>query len=199
VFDPFFTTKALGKGTGLGLSQVYGIAKQSGGTARIESTVGVGTTVEIWLPLAAHAAVVDGYDGTAAKLLNEQRGARILVVEDDPGVRQFIVECLEMSGYHVTQADDGQAGLELLDHTEPDLMIVDFLMPGMNGAELAAKAYAKCPRLPILFATGYADMKAIEQVIGTNSVLRKPFQMNELVASVRTALKHCRLPTRLTS
>jgi signal transduction histidine kinase/DNA-binding response OmpR family regulator len=188
VFDPFFTTKALGKGTGLGLSQVYGIAKQSGGTARIESTVGVGTTVEIWLPLAERASALDGYPGPAAKLDHQNRGAKILVVEDDPGVRQFIVECLEMSGYHVTQADDGQAGLDQLDVNTPDLMIVDFLMPGMNGAELAAQANKKCPRLPIIFATGYADMKAIEQVIGRNSVLRKPFQMNELVASVRMAL-----------
>jgi PAS domain S-box-containing protein len=188
VFDPFFTTKALGKGTGLGLSQVYGIAQQSGGTARIESAVGSGTTVEIWLPLAEVAARTAASDSDATDTALRNRHAKILVVEDDPGVRQFIVECLEMSGYQVTQADHAQAGLAQLDLMQPDLMIADFLMPGMNGAELVAKATARYPKLPIIFATGYADMKAIEEVIGNNSILRKPFQMGELVESVRLAL-----------
>jgi signal transduction histidine kinase len=190
VFDPFFTTKALGKGTGLGLSQVYGIAQQSGGTARIESAVGSGTTVEIWLPLAETSTPTALSDGRATELPVKKRHAKILVVEDDPGVRQFIVECLEMSGYQVNQADHGQAGLDQLERMQPDLMIVDFLMPGMNGAELVAKATAKYPNLPIIFSTGYADMKAIEEVIGCKSILRKPFQMGELVESVRGALAH---------
>jgi PAS domain S-box-containing protein len=188
VFDPFFTTKALGKGTGLGLSQVYGIAQQSGGTARIESAVGNGTTVEIWLPLAELAARTGApYTGAMDTALQNVR-AKILVVEDDAGVRQFIVECLEMSGYQVTQADHAQAGLDQLELMQPDVMIVDFLMPGMNGAELVAKATEKYPKLPIIFATGYADMKAIKEVIGSNAILRKPFQMGELVESVRSAL-----------
>jgi CheY-like chemotaxis protein len=114
--------------------------------------------------------------------------AKILVVEDDAGVRQFIVECLEMSGYQVMQADHAQAGLDQLELMQPDVMIVDFLMPGMNGAELVAKATEKYPKLPIIFATGYADMKAIKEVIGSNAILRKPFQMGELVESVRSAL-----------
>jgi signal transduction histidine kinase/CheY-like chemotaxis protein len=188
VFDPFFTTKPLGKGTGLGLSQVYGIARQSGGTARIESTPGSGTTVEIWLPLAEVSARAGLSDGGAAEPAFKKSDAKILVVEDDPGVRQFMVECLELSGYQVTQADHGQAGLDQLDVIEPDLMIVDFLMPGMSGAELVSRATAKYPKLPIIFATGYADMKAIEEVIGNKTILRKPFQMGDLVESVRAAL-----------
>lgn len=187
VFDPFFTTKALGKGTGLGLSQVYGIAQQSGGTARIESQAGVGTTVEIWLPLAPPVLAREA----AARAAEPPRSvgpARILVVEDDPGVRQFIVECLEMSGHRVTQAEHGEAGLAQIDNAEPDLMIVDFLMPGMNGAQLAAEVGIKRPDLPIIIATGYADMQEIERVVGKNAVLKKPFQMRDLLESVRVAL-----------
>jgi PAS domain S-box-containing protein len=190
VFDPFFTTKTLGKGTGLGLSQVYGIAKQSGGTARIDSTVGSGTTVEIWLPLAEASAPSPAAEADSAQLPLKKGDAKVLVVEDDPGVRQFIVECLEMSGYQVTQADNGQAAIALLDEMQPDLMIVDFLMPGMNGAEVVAKATSRYPTLPIVFATGYADMKAIGELIGCKSILRKPFQVAELVETVRMALAH---------
>jgi PAS domain S-box-containing protein len=187
VFDPFFTTKALGKGTGLGLSQVYGIAQQSGGTARIESRVGSGTTVELWLPLAPQALAEEAA-ARAAEPLRTAGPARILVVEDDPGVRQFIVECLEMAGHRVTQADHGEAGLAQIDGAEPDLMIVDFLMPGMNGAQLAAEVGKKRPDLPIIIATGYADMQEIERVVGKNSVLKKPFQVRDLLESVRVAL-----------
>jgi PAS domain S-box-containing protein len=187
VFDPFFTTKALGKGTGLGLSQVYGIAQQSGGTARIESRVGSGTTVELWLPLAPQALAEEAA-ARIAEPLRTAGPARILVVEDDPGVRQFIVECLEMAGHRVTQADHGEAGLAQLDCAEPDLMIVDFLMPGMNGAQLAAEVGKKRPDLPVIIATGYADMQEIERVVGKNSVLKKPFQVRDLLESVRVAL-----------
>jgi PAS domain S-box-containing protein len=187
VFDPFFTTKALGKGTGLGLSQVYGIAQQSGGAARIESRAGCGTTVEIWLPLAPQDQAEEAA-ARAAEPLRSAGPARILVVEDDPGVRQFIVECLEMSGHRVTQAEHGEAGLAQIESAEPDLMIVDFLMPGMNGAQLAAEVSIKCPNLPIIIATGYADMQEIERVVGKNAVLKKPFQMRDLLESVRAAL-----------
>jgi PAS domain S-box-containing protein len=187
VFDPFFTTKALGKGTGLGLSQVYGIAQQSGGTARVESRVGSGTTVELWLPLAPQALAEEAA-ARAAEPLRTAGPARILVVEDDPGVRQFIVECLEMAGHRVTQADHGEAGLAQIDGAEPDLMIVDFLMPGMNGAQLAAEVGKKRPDLPIIIATGYADMQEIERVVGKNAVLKKPFQVRDLLESVRVAL-----------
>ena len=187
VFDPFFTTKALGKGTGLGLSQVYGIAQQSGGAARISSRVGAGTTVEIWLPMAP-PVLAEEVAARAAEPLRAAGPARILVVEDDPGVRQFIVECLEMSGHRVTQAEHGEAGLAQIDSIEPDLMIVDFLMPGMNGAQLAAQVGLKRPDLPIIIANGYADMQEIERVVGKNAVLRKPFQMRDLLESVRVAL-----------
>jgi signal transduction histidine kinase/DNA-binding response OmpR family regulator len=191
VFDPFFTTKAVGQGTGLGLSQVYGVAQQSGGTARIVSEVGQGTTVEIWLPLEREAAAPACAD-RADDARTDNGDFRILVVEDDAEVRQFMVESLEMLGYRVAQAEDGMAGIEQIAQELPDLLIVDFLMPGMDGAKVVAQVTATTPELPIIVATGYADMRAIDEVIGNNTILRKPFQINDLAKSVRTALANRR-------
>jgi PAS domain S-box-containing protein len=189
VFDPFFTTKGPGKGTGLGLSQVYGIAQQSGGTARVFSEPGHGATVEIWLPLAAPGDVV--IPETNECTVSETNGnrAKILVVEDEPAVRQFMVESLEILGYSVSQAENGEAALHHLDSARPDLVITDFLMPGISGAEVVARALEKFPGLPVLFATGYADMDAIDKVMGDNIVLRKPFHINELSRHVQLALR----------
>jgi signal transduction histidine kinase/ActR/RegA family two-component response regulator len=188
VFDPFFTTKPLGKGTGLGLSQVYGIAQQSGGTAKIKSQVGQGTTVEIWLPLAEAQEMAEPMPRGDAAPQSDGTRACIVVVEDDSRVRQFIVESLEILGYQVMQAEHGQAGLEQLEATQPDLLITDFLMPGMTGAELIKKAHQKYPGMPAIIATGYADLQAIDEVIDTDMVLRKPFQLNELAYKVKSAL-----------
>ncbi|MDB5776738.1 MAG: histidine kinase [Herbaspirillum sp.] len=188
VFDPFFTTKQIGEGTGLGLSQVYGIAKQSGGTARIHSKLGEGTTVELWLPLAPENVVEALSADSQKQEISNQAHRRILVVEDDPEVRQFMVESLDMLGYEVREAADGVAGLAAIEKETPDLLIVDFLMPDMNGAQVIAAVAKKLPALPIIVATGYADMRAIDEVIGNNFVLRKPFQINELAKLVGTAL-----------
>jgi signal transduction histidine kinase/ActR/RegA family two-component response regulator len=186
VFEPFFTTKGVGKGTGLGLSQVYGMAQQSGGAARVLSERGVGTTVEIWLRAASEA---DHSLAAAAPAARAARaGARILVVEDDDFVRGSMVESLEALGHQVAQAADGEAGLRELERARPDLMITDYLMPGITGAELVQRARLDFPGLPMIIATGYADMKAIEQVIGDGTVLRKPFQLAELAACVERAL-----------
>ena len=186
VFEPFFTTKEVGKGTGLGLSQVYGMAQQSGGAARIRSEEGVGTAVEIWLRTA------DGASG-APDALPRQRaqarpGARILVVEDDDVVRNSIAESLQALGHRVTQAASGAAALAQLERGRPDLMITDYLMPGMTGAELMLQARRVFSDLPMIVVTGYADMKAIEEVIGDGMLLRKPFQLADLEASVDRVL-----------
>jgi len=187
VFEPFFTTKGVGKGTGLGLSQVYGMAQQSGGGARILSEQDVGTTVEIWLRAANGAADTPAL-ARPSVAATRQRGARILVVEDDAYVRQSVVESLEVLGHTVAQAADGEAGLRELQRARPDLLITDYLMPGMTGAELVQRARAMFPDVPMMIATGYADMRAIEQVIAEDMVLRKPFQLAELAASVERAL-----------
>jgi signal transduction histidine kinase/ActR/RegA family two-component response regulator len=187
VFEPFFTTKAVGKGTGLGLSQVYGMAHQSGGAARILSEAGVGTTVEIWL--RAWDGASEPEPAPLAPAAQEQRpGARILVVEDDNFVRDSIVLSLEAFGHAVTQAASGEAALRELQHTRPDLIITDYLMPGITGAELMLRAREVFPGIPMIIATGYADMKAIDQVLGDDILLRKPFQLAELARSVERAL-----------
>ncbi len=188
VFEPFFTTKDVGKGTGLGLSQVYGMAQQSGGTARVLSERGAGTSIEIWLKLAADFKAADSKEADSNPKL-AGIGARILVVEDDSSVRQSMVESLEALGYQVSQAHDGESGLTELRREKPHLMITDFLMPGMTGAELVSAANREFPGLPMIIATGYADMEAIDKVIGTNTVLQKPFQLVDLAATVDLALR----------
>jgi signal transduction histidine kinase/ActR/RegA family two-component response regulator len=189
VFEPFFTTKAVGKGTGLGLSQVYGMARQSGGAARILSEPDVGTTVEIWL------RAWDGVEGAeaapvAAAMPRAGRGARILVVEDDNFVRESMVLSLEAFGHAVTQAPDGEAALRELQRMRPDLIITDYLMPGITGAQLMLRVREAYPGIPMIIATGYADMKAIDEVLGDGLLLRKPFQLAELALSVERALGH---------
>ncbi|HEY5801939.1 MAG TPA: response regulator, partial [Burkholderiaceae bacterium] len=193
VFDPFFTTKGVGQGTGLGLSQVYGIAQQSGGIAHIDSKLGVGTTVEMWLPLASAAEFAEP-DAAPAPASYAVEDIRVLVVEDDDEVRQFMVESLEYLGYTVAQAESGPAGLAKLAESRHDLLIVDFLMPGMTGAEVVSRAVANDPSMPVIMATGYADMRAIDAINGVNMVLRKPFQINDLARSVTAALSARRTP-----
>jgi signal transduction histidine kinase/ActR/RegA family two-component response regulator len=188
VFEPFFTTKPVGKGTGLGLSQVYGIAEQSGGAAKIASELGKGTTVEIWLPVCTITAPQYAFPMSSELPIASQLQETILVVEDDRDVRRFIVECLDTLGYDIKEAAHGQQGLELLRAQAPSLLIIDFAMPGMNGAELATTVRADRHVMPIIFVTGYADMDAVDRVSGTNLVLRKPFDVTGLANIVRQAL-----------
>jgi PAS domain S-box-containing protein len=155
-FEPFYTTKEVGKGTGLGLSQVYGFAKQSGGVARIESKIGKGTTVRIYIPRAdGHPAV-----STVSKegIGKTSRGdATILVVEDDPDVREMIVGILSDLGYRTLVAANGPEALAILDRDHSvDLLFTDIVMPaGMSGTELARQASRLRPDLKVLLSSGY--------------------------------------------
>lgn len=189
VFDPFFTTKPVGKGTGLGLSQVYGIARQSGGTARIASEEGHGTVVEIWLAPADPAALDDVPPARATVSCGQPRAASVLVIDDDSSVRNLIVECLQILGYEVRQAADGEAGLQLLREQPPDLLMVDFIMPKLNGAEVIERARSLLPDLPVILATGYADAQAGGTVLEHERVLQKPFNLDQLAAMVAQALQ----------
>ncbi|ABE33383.1 response regulator [Paraburkholderia xenovorans LB400] len=186
VFDPFFTTKPIGKGTGLGLSQVYGIATQAGGTARLFSEEGVGTTVEIWLPLRER--VVPQAEATSNAEANAVGEKRVLVVEDDGEVRAMLVESLRMLGYTVTEAADGRAGLNRLQDDKPDLLMVDFAMPGMNGIDVIAEARKLREDLPVILATGYADVDISGLAVKRCTILRKPFQLDDLARTVRLGL-----------
>ncbi|MEZ0308335.1 MAG: response regulator, partial [Ramlibacter sp.] len=195
VFDPFFTTKPLGSGTGLGLSQVYGFARQSGGLAFIHSEPGTGTSVEMLFPAApADAQAVS--DQTLPPMLPQPvKSARILVVEDDTEVRRVIVECLGLIGYTVSEAPNGTEGLAAITRNKPDLLVVDYAMPDMTGAEVISKAREAVGDLPVILATGYADMAAVERLAGKPAILRKPFDINSLGEAVARALESGRSRT----
>jgi signal transduction histidine kinase/ActR/RegA family two-component response regulator len=189
VFDPFFTTKPLGSGTGLGLSQVYGFARQSGGLAFIRSEIGKGTTVEMFFP----AATADAEDYTeplaAPPMPRGTKASRILVVEDDADVRRVIVECLGLIGYTVAEAPNGTEGLAAIAEQKPDVLVVDYAMPDMTGAEVISKAREMVGDLPVILATGYADMAMVERLAGKPAILRKPFDINTLGDAVALALE----------
>jgi signal transduction histidine kinase/CheY-like chemotaxis protein len=189
VFDPFFTTKPTGSGTGLGLSQVYGFARQSGGLAFIRSQQGSGTTVDMYFP----AAQPDAHDVeppvAPAVPAEELKSRQILVVEDDPDVRRVICECLGLIGYSVAEASNGTEGLAAIASHKPDLLVVDYAMPDMTGAEVISKAREMVGELPVILATGYADMAAVERLAGKPAILRKPFDINSLGAAVAFALE----------
>jgi CheY-like chemotaxis protein len=187
-FEPFFTTKEIGKGSGLGLSQVLGFAKQSGGGIRIETRVGEGTSVKVYLPRAVEQSVLDGPALIADPTQLEWRGAVILLVDDDSAVRDVTASILEEAGYVVLKVGSGGAALDLLDQrTRIDLVLLDFAMPGMSGVEVARQIQQKFPTLPILFVTGYADKAALGD-IGEERIIRKPFITDELTTKLNTAL-----------
>ena len=187
--EPFFSTKPLGKGTGLGLAQVYGIARQAGGTLRIDSKEDEGTTVRILLPAAAPAPAEAAGGERRQAGTGAAAGARILVVDDDPEVRAFLEDVLAECGHRVEAVEGGEAALDAVDGEAPDLLLVDFAMPGMNGAELARAVRSRHPNVPIVFVTGYAESEQLEAALGGEApVLRKPFGVDELTATVAANL-----------
>ncbi|ARS25749.1 ATP-binding protein [Sphingomonas sp. KC8] len=184
--EPFFTTKAVGEGAGLGLSMVFGVARQSGGTVALRSQPGTGTVVSLFLPrVAAVAANIAGDDpeyGTGEAVAATLAGRSILLIDDDDDVRATVLEILSEAEARVISANSGDAGLQHLRHMRPDLMIVDFAMPGINGAEVATLARATCVGLPVLIVTGHARSAELDAVAGQGvGVLRKPFTADALI------------------
>ena len=188
VFEPFFTTKEVGKGSGLGLSQVLGFAKQSGGGVRIESRLGAGTSVHLFLPRARADTVKRRPPSSRARAGWQPQGATILLVDDDNQVREVTRAMLHELGHRVMEAGSGGAALEILQR-EPgiELLIIDFAMPGMNGAELARQVRQRWPTLPILFATGFADRAALAGV-DESRIIGKPFGDDELAEKIALVL-----------
>lgn len=189
-FEPFFTTKEVGKGTGLGLSQIFGFAHQSGGEVGIESEVGVGTTVSIYLPRTqVEAAEVRMHPAMQqrAEIEPSVPGARILLVEDDPRVRSATVGALEDLDYEPVGCSSGPEAIALFDRQEFDLVISDVVMPEMTGPELVRELKSRRPRTAILFVTGYVGDEESDDLVGYE-ILRKPFTVSALANAVATAL-----------
>jgi len=188
-FEPFFTTKPVGKGTGLGLSQIFGFAHQSGGEVGIESDLGKGTTVSIYLPRTEAAAPVRIHPAVQ-RADSEARvaGARILLVEDDPRVRTATVGALEDLDYEPVACGSGAEAIELFKDHEFDLVISDVIMPEMTGPELIRHLKTTQDReFAVLFVTGYVGDGESDD-LRSHELLRKPFTVGALASAVATAL-----------
>ncbi|MBB4100748.1 MHYT domain-containing protein [Sphingomonas kyeonggiensis] len=181
--EPFFTTKPVGKGTGLGLAQIYGSVRQVGGAVRIESGVAQGTTVRVLLPCTDRPPVAIEQSEPEISGDSGER-YRILLVDDDPEVRTVLAAALESLGHVVTSAADGPGALALLEGAAPEVLLLDFAMPGMNGAEVASEMRRRRPELPIIFASGFPDIGAMEAIEGSTAILRKPFPMDALLRTL---------------
>ncbi|MCD6360564.1 MAG: response regulator, partial [Armatimonadetes bacterium] len=190
IFEPFFTTKEKGEGTGLGLSTVHGIVKQSGGNIYVYSELGAGTTFKIYLPRVTEevSEVLDDKTGQAPAGGNET----ILVVEDEELVRDLVVSLVSGAGYEVLVARNGDEALKICEEREGaiDLMLTDVIMPGMDGAELAAEMSRRCPRMKVIYLSGYtantiADRGVLEPGV---HLIQKPFDADELINTIRDVL-----------
>ena len=186
--EPFFTTKGSGSGTGLGLAQVYGVVSQSGGTMTIRSAPGEGTVVTLSLPACELPA-------GPVPTLREENGpvpppsaAAVLVCDDDDAVRGFVAGVLEDAGYTVEAVPDGVGAVAAVRNGPIDLLVVDFAMHGMNGADVAATVRAFRPELPVLMITGYADTETVASLTPGIPMLRKPFEAAALLTAVADAL-----------
>ena len=190
LFEPFYTTKPLGKGTGLGMASVDGIVRQNGGTITVESRIGSGTTVNVFLPRVRSQAPLD--------LIGEQeppkRGTEtVLVVEDEPALLRLTKRSLEALGYTVLAASRPEEALELAaTHTGPvHVLVTDVVLPGMNGRSLAERLLAGAPNLKCLFVSGYPDgaMGQSGEVDEDVHFLQKPFTPKALADKVREILE----------
>ena len=200
--EPFFTTKGLGKGTGLGLSMVHGLAEQSGGRLVLQSRPGEGTTAEIWLPAAEveSKTAPEQRTGEATVKGRSAPGLTVLVVDDDSLVLMNTAAMLDDLGHEVIEATSGEQALRALRRSQgADLVITDQLMPGMTGTQLIAAIRSEWPHLPVILATGYADLP--EGADPEIPRLSKPFMQNDLAgaiaASVEPVERHdCIVPFR---
>jgi CheY-like chemotaxis protein len=184
--EPFFSTKPPGKGTGLGLSMVHGLAVQLGGWLELSSELGKGTTASIWLPVATQPSARETKPLIPQAI--EACSATILVVDDDPLIAMSAVDMLEDLGHTVITANSGKRALEILDTGQAvDLMMTDQAMPGMSGIQLAELARLKRPTMPVLLATGYADLPTGQKTSPPR--LSKPYQQAQLRAQINRLLR----------
>jgi PAS domain S-box-containing protein len=188
VFEPFYTTKPIGQGTGLGLSMVYGFARQSGGFVQIDSQLGIGTDVSVYLPRFQGAVKKSPPPHDMHTPLPRTPTQTVLVVDDEPQLRELIASKLRDLGHRCLQAADGPSGLEVICSPNQviDLLITDVGLPGLGGRQLAAQARELRPGLKVLFITGYASDAIFDDDAACGvELLNKPFTMAELAVRVR--------------
>jgi two-component system, cell cycle sensor histidine kinase and response regulator CckA len=194
IFEPFFTTKPVGAGTGLGLSTVYGIVKQHDGFIWAYSELGLGTTMKIYIPAALgdHIRVAEKKDEPRVEPSVHLEPALILVVEDEPAVRNLVRRSLEGAGLTVIEAENGRHALEMVATLKepPDLVLTDVIMAGLNGRELSEALAMIQPGLPVLFMSGYTGDEVLARSLlpAKAPFIQKPFVPEELVARVRLLL-----------
>lgn len=205
VFEPFFSTKERGKGTGLGLATVYGVVKQNGGHIAVESELGSGTAFEIYLP-GSEEEVTEVLDARGT-LIRSPGSETILIVEDDPGVRELVRNVLEPQGYCLLEAENGEEALRRAADSgvDVDLLLTDVVMPGMRGDELAKSIAEAGGELSILYISGYTETRILQHPVERTrtSFLQKPFSPADLVRKVRWLLdrsvRGCGTPSDLLS
>ena len=189
VFDPFFTTKDVGKGTGLGLSQVYGFAHQSGGTVTVESELGKGTIITLYLPRARESSAQES-DEAPIEIAD---GGRVLLVEDNPEVAEVTADMLRELGYTVEVATNGEAALAAMERQAFDLVISDIVMAGpIDGVALARRIRADKPGLPVLLVTGYSQLAP--DAAADFTVMRKPFELADLSRAASRLIAEAKQP-----
>jgi signal transduction histidine kinase len=183
-FEPFFTTKETGKGSGLGLSMVYGFARQSGGTAEVDSRVGAGTTISLYIPRSEQMERSELPGGAPPSPLCK---SAILVVEDQDGVRQMMADSLEECGHDVKTARTAEEAIEVLARdARIHVLVTDIILPGaMNGAELVRKARELAPNVKVLTVSGNASEETIRAIHPDGcAFLPKPFRASDLTKAV---------------
>lgn len=176
--EPFFSTKGIGKGTGLGLSMVHGLISQLGGAMLLSSKPGLGTLVELYLPMAEGAAVAEGKRTTAC--IADVAGT-VLLVDDEAPVRAATGELLRDLGYRVVEAGSAREALDYLERNSVDYVVTDHLMPGMSGTDLVRELHERHPQIKALIVSGYAELDGISPDLPR---LAKPFRQDELAASL---------------
>jgi signal transduction histidine kinase len=190
IFEPFFTTKGVGFGTGLGLATVHGIVERFGGCIWVESSPGSGSAFHVAFPLNGLAASTESEPAAGAQG-DRQRGEKVLLVEDDPSLRQAVGKTLSRAGYQIIEAQDGRQALILLERLEGrlDLLLTDVVMPQMPGTELAARVCNMIPGVRVVFMSGYANPGLRAEIEDGQFVLiEKPFTMRELLDKIEEVL-----------